>query len=217
MIKSDGLSKKYGDTLAVDQLTFEVKPGVVTGFLGPNGAGKSTTMRMIRTTFIVNPRRSQVLLAKVVIVGFLGMLISGISMTGMFLVSQAILGSYGLETASLGDSDAYRVIIVYALLGGLIYTLIPLSIGFLLRGTVSGITASIGFFFLPFMVGAALPVWIQENVVRYFPDLAMDSLGGLTASDAATHVSDGLAVVVILIWLIAAPTIAAFFLNRRDA
>jgi ABC-2 type transport system ATP-binding protein len=41
------LTKRYGDTVAVDDLTFEVRPGVVTGFLGPNGAGKSTTMRVI--------------------------------------------------------------------------------------------------------------------------------------------------------------------------
>ena len=47
MIEVRGLTKRYGDTLAVDDLTFEVRPGVVTGFLGPNGAGKSTTMRMI--------------------------------------------------------------------------------------------------------------------------------------------------------------------------
>lgn len=47
MIKAERLTKKYGSTLAVDQLTFDVKPGIVTGFLGPNGAGKSTTMRMI--------------------------------------------------------------------------------------------------------------------------------------------------------------------------
>jgi ABC-2 type transport system ATP-binding protein len=47
MIEAVGLSKRYGDKLAVDQLSFSVKPGQVTGFLGPNGAGKSTTMRMI--------------------------------------------------------------------------------------------------------------------------------------------------------------------------
>lgn len=47
MIRTQGLTKKYGSTVAVDNLTFEVKPGIVTGFLGPNGAGKSTTMRMI--------------------------------------------------------------------------------------------------------------------------------------------------------------------------
>ncbi|MEV4641495.1 ATP-binding cassette domain-containing protein [Actinoplanes sp. NPDC049548] len=47
MIEARGLTKRYGDKLAVDRLTFTVRPGSVTGFLGPNGAGKSTTMRMI--------------------------------------------------------------------------------------------------------------------------------------------------------------------------
>lgn len=47
MIIAEGLSKVYGDKTAVDDITFTVQPGRVTGFLGPNGAGKSTTMRMI--------------------------------------------------------------------------------------------------------------------------------------------------------------------------
>ena len=47
MIHVENLTKTYGTTRAVDQLTFEVRPGIVTGFLGPNGAGKSTTMRLI--------------------------------------------------------------------------------------------------------------------------------------------------------------------------
>jgi ABC-2 type transport system ATP-binding protein len=47
MIEASGLTKRYGDRLAVDGLSFRVEPGRVTGFLGPNGAGKSTTMRMI--------------------------------------------------------------------------------------------------------------------------------------------------------------------------
>jgi len=47
VIEAAGLTKRYGDTLAVDDLSFTVPPGQVTGFLGPNGAGKSTTMRMI--------------------------------------------------------------------------------------------------------------------------------------------------------------------------
>ncbi len=47
MIEAHGLTKRYGDKVAVDDLTFAVRPGVVTGFLGPNGAGKSTTMRLI--------------------------------------------------------------------------------------------------------------------------------------------------------------------------
>ncbi|MCW2671985.1 MAG: transporter related protein [Frankiales bacterium] len=47
MIEARGLTKKYGEKTAVDDLTFTVQPGIVTGFLGPNGAGKSTTMRLI--------------------------------------------------------------------------------------------------------------------------------------------------------------------------
>lgn len=47
MIEVAGLSKRFGKKLAVDGLSFTVRPGVVTGFLGPNGAGKSTTMRMM--------------------------------------------------------------------------------------------------------------------------------------------------------------------------
>ncbi|KAA0921345.1 ABC transporter ATP-binding protein [Streptomyces apricus] len=47
MIEVCGLTKRYGEVLAVDDLTFAVRPGEVTGFLGPNGAGKSTTLRMV--------------------------------------------------------------------------------------------------------------------------------------------------------------------------
>jgi ABC-2 type transport system ATP-binding protein len=47
MIEARGLTKRYGDTLAVDDLSFSVQPGKITGFLGPNGAGKTTTMRLI--------------------------------------------------------------------------------------------------------------------------------------------------------------------------
>ncbi|MFB0628477.1 ABC transporter ATP-binding protein [Streptomyces sp. AB3(2024)] len=47
MIELEGLTKRFGAKTAVDNLSFQVRPGVVTGFLGPNGAGKSTTMRMM--------------------------------------------------------------------------------------------------------------------------------------------------------------------------
>lgn len=47
MIEARGLTKRYGSKTAVDNISFTIEPGTVTGFLGPNGAGKSTTMRMI--------------------------------------------------------------------------------------------------------------------------------------------------------------------------
>src|SRR3954454_4117413 len=58
MIEGTGLTKRYGKTLAVNNLSFSVAPGQVTGFLGPNGAGKSTTMRMILG--LDNPTAGQV-------------------------------------------------------------------------------------------------------------------------------------------------------------
>jgi ABC-2 type transport system ATP-binding protein len=47
MIEAQNLVKRYGSTMAVNDLSFSIRPGLVTGFLGPNGAGKTTTMRMI--------------------------------------------------------------------------------------------------------------------------------------------------------------------------
>ena len=47
MIQANNLSKRYGSKVAIDNISFSVRPGTVTGFLGPNGAGKSTTMRMM--------------------------------------------------------------------------------------------------------------------------------------------------------------------------
>jgi len=51
MIEVENLSKRYGEKLAVDGLSFLVQPGIASGFLGPNGAGKSTTMHRPLTPF----------------------------------------------------------------------------------------------------------------------------------------------------------------------
>ena len=54
MIEAHGLTKRYGPKTAVDDVTFTVQPGKVTGFLGPNGAGKSTTMRLLTAQAIAD-------------------------------------------------------------------------------------------------------------------------------------------------------------------
>jgi ABC-2 type transport system ATP-binding protein len=78
MIEVNGLTKHYGERVAVDDLSFTIKPGVVTGFLGPNGAGKSTTMRLIlgldratRGTATVNGKQYRDLVAPLHEVGAL--------------------------------------------------------------------------------------------------------------------------------------------------
>ena len=60
MIEVDHLTKRFGDELAVDDVTFRCEPGTVTGFLGPNGAGKSTTMRAI--VGLTTPTRGRALI-----------------------------------------------------------------------------------------------------------------------------------------------------------
>jgi len=60
MIEVRGLTKRYGDRLAVDNLTFTVRPGVVTGFLGPNGAGKSTLVHVLCTLLLPTSGRAEV-------------------------------------------------------------------------------------------------------------------------------------------------------------
>jgi ABC-2 type transport system ATP-binding protein len=59
MLEVNGITKRYGDRLAVDDLSFTVRPGVVTGFVGPNGAGKSTTLRI--AVGLTRPDRGEVL------------------------------------------------------------------------------------------------------------------------------------------------------------
>ena len=184
--------------------------------LGATAVTSEYGSRMIRTTFIVNPRRTQVLAAKALIVAALSLAISAITLPGMFLASQAIFSHYGLATASITDSDAARMLIVYAISHALVYTLIPFAIAWLLRSAASAIAVSIGFIFLTSVLSPLVPVWVQQNVFRYFPDVGTDSLSGLTEPGAATHLTQGPAIAVIVIWLAGMLVAAALVLNRRD-
>lgn len=172
--------------------------------------------RMIRTTFIGNPRRLWVLAAKAVIVSGLSLAISAIAVPGMFLLSQPIYRAYGLPTASITEDAAIRLLLVNVLSQGLIYALIPFSIAWLLRGTASAITVSLGFLFLPWMMAPIVPIWVQQNLLRYLPDMAANTLSGMTETDASTHLAQAPAIAVIVIWLAGMVAAAAFVLNRRD-
>jgi ABC-2 type transport system permease protein len=209
----------------VEQATFDPVSSGLAGLLfslillivvGVTAVTSEYSSGMIGTTFMISPQRVRVFAAKAILVGAMGLLIHTIAVPGMFLVSQLIFGSYGLPTASITDGDATRFVLVVALVVPLSYTLISFSIAFLLRGTASAITTSIGFFFLPFMLAPLLPAWIQQNVLRYLPDIANDSLSGLTPPDALTYLSQTPAIIVVVIWLAGSLTLSAFVLNRRD-
>ena len=184
--------------------------------LGVTAVTSEYSSRSIQTAFTVTPNRVQVLAAKALLVAALGMTVGVITVFGMFTVSQAIFGSYGLETASITDAGAARYLFVFALVQATVYTMIPFSIAWLLRSTATAITASFGFLLLPYMLAAVVPEWIQTNVLRYMPDVATDSLAGFTDPSAATHLSQAPAIAVIVIWLVGLLAAAAYVVNRRD-
>jgi ABC-2 type transport system permease protein len=172
--------------------------------------------RQIRTTFILTPRRDRVFAAKAIVLALLGLTITSISIPSMFLISQPIFRHYGLESASITDHAAIRYLVTAIILQGLICTLIPSSFAWLLRGTASAITTAIGFSVLPWMLTPIVPLWMRENVIRYFPDNAKDRLLGVLKSDADTYLGQTTAIVVIAIWIVSLLITAAVTLNRRD-
>jgi ABC-2 type transport system permease protein len=185
--------------------------------LGVTAVTSEYSSGMIRTTLIGNPQRYQVLAAKGIVVALVGLAITAISIPGMFLVSQPIFSHYGLATASIADGDTSRVLSRIILTQMLNYAVIPFAIAWLLRGTASAITVSIGFLWLPWMLGPVLPLWVKENVLRYLPDVAANSLSGITKAGAPQYLSQTPAIMVIAIWVTGLLAAAAFVLNRRDA
>ena len=184
--------------------------------LGVTAVTSEYSSGMIRTTFIGNPLRNRVFAAKTAVVALLGLAIVVMTIPVMFLVSQPIFAYYGLETASITDGDTLRTVLTITLTQGLIYTLIPFSIGWLLRGAASAITVAIGFLWLPWMIGPIVPVWVKQNVLRYLPDVAANSLSGITKADAPQYLSQTPAIMVVVIWLVVALLMSALVLNRRD-
>jgi ABC-2 type transport system permease protein len=184
--------------------------------LGVTAVTSEYSTRMIQTTFALNPRRIQVLAARAIVVGAIGLAISAITIPGMFLINQAILGAYGIETYAFSDAGVARVLIVYMIANGLIYTLVPFSIAFLMRGTASAITTSLGLFSLPVLLAPLLPVWIRENILKFFSDFAIDSVAGITPLDTAAYLSETGGIFVITCWIVGPLVAAAVVLNRRD-
>jgi ABC-type transport system involved in multi-copper enzyme maturation permease subunit len=184
--------------------------------LGVTAVTSEYSSGMIRTTFTGNPRRLEVLAAKTMVVGLIGLVITAVSIPGMFLVSQPIFAHYGLETASISDSDTYRILARIILTQMLNYAVIPFAIAWLLRSAASAIAVSLGFLWLPWMLNPVLPTWVKENILRYLPDVAANSLSGITKADTPQYLSQAPATVVIALWLTGLLAAAAYVLNRRD-
>jgi hypothetical protein len=184
--------------------------------LGVMGVSSEYSSRMIRTTFIASPNRQRVFAAKTIVIGLLGLATTAITIPGMFLVSQPIFAHYGLETASITDSAAYTILVKLVLTQTLNYVLIPFAIAWLLRSAAAAIAVSLGLMWLPWMLGPVLPIWVKENVIRFLPDVAANSLSGIIEVGSPDYLSQTPAIIVIALWVTGLLALAAFVLNRRD-
>lgn len=171
---------------------------------------------LIRLTLTATPRRGRVLAAKLILVSLITLVFGLVATVGMFLVGQAVLGAYGMPTASLADADARRMVLG---LGATMpaFPVIGVALGVLLRSTAGAITVVLGLLWLPQIVGAFLPRWWQEHVISLLPGSAVDSitLGHIESSFSYSDPAVGAAIAGV--WLAVLIGAAFVALHRRDA
>lgn len=184
--------------------------------LGVKAATAEYGSGMIRLTLTATPRRGRVLAAKALVLAGITLVAAVVLNIGMFLVAQAIFASYGIQSASLANSDALRTVLANSVLSPLL-PLIALALGMLLRSTAGAIVAIFGLIFAPPFLGEVLPRWFQEDVLRYMPTDAADAISLGHLPGAADGLSPGIASLVVIAWLAAFLAAAWVAFERRDA
>jgi ABC-2 type transport system ATP-binding protein len=218
MIELRGMTKRYGPTLAVDDLSFQVQSGKVTRFLGPNGAGKSTSMRMVlgldRPTAghaLVHGRRYQELRAPLRVVGAL--------LDAGAVHPRRSARSHLLALAQSNGIPRSRVEEVLGLVG--LDKVAGRRVGGSSLGmrqrlgiaaALVGITTAVAVLFAPPIVGALVSSEIVATVMDYLPA----GLSGVVASGTGERYSPEVAALLLGAWAIATLAVGAITLHRRD-
>ena len=171
---------------------------------------------MMRLTLTATPRRGRVFLAKLILVSLIVLVFGLITTVGMFLVTQAILGAYGMPLAGLGDADTRRLVLG---LGAAMpfFPIIGLAVGALLRNTAGAITTVLGLLWLPVIFGEFLPMWWRENVMSLLPGNALDSLTIAHIEDSPAFSDPAAGAAIAATWLVAVVGAAYLTFLRRDA
>ncbi len=189
---------------------------IVLVVLGVMFVSSEYTSGMIRLTLTTTPRRFSVLAAKVFLILVITLVLGFVVAFGSFFAGQAVLGTYnGIPTASIGDSDATRAVLG-VWLAMPVFPLLGAAAAVVLRSTASTITAILGLIFIPAIFGGLLPDVLQENVLRYLPNYAINSLSTSEATDSLTHLDTLPAIAVIAAWLLVFYFVAYISLSRRD-
>ncbi len=190
---------------------------IVFAVLGATAVTAEYGSGMMRVTLTATPRRGRVLAAKALVVAGVTLVAGLITATATFLAAQAVLASYGVPTASLGDGDALRTVLGD---GGLTFVLpvIAVALSFATRSTAGAVTAVLGVIFLPWILGGVLPQWWRENVLDYMPGAASEAItSGHLESATEGLLAPGAAALVLAGWLALFLGAAWVALERRDA
>lgn len=172
---------------------------------------------MMRLTLAVTPNRGRVLLAKACIVAAIVLAAGTVISIANFQVAQVIFSAHDLPTASLGDGDAFRAVVLGAGIIGPVYPLIGLALAFIFRSTALAITAVLALMFAPTFFGALLPRRWQEDVLAWLPGQAADSFAiGHLYENNPMYLDPALGLVVAIAWLVLFVGAAWLVLERRD-
>ena len=170
---------------------------------------------MIRLTLTATPRRGQVLLAKLLLVSSITLVLGVITTVGMFLIGRAVLESYGIPIAGLGDTDVQRLVIGLGVATPL-FPVFGVALGIILRSTAGAITAAMGLLWLPQVFGELLPSGPQK-VLSLAPQFGADSLTVAHFAESPLYSDPTAGALIVVVWLVAFVGAAYLVLKRRDA
>lgn len=189
---------------------------IVYSVFGVLAVSREYASGMIRISLVATPNRSRVLVAKLLLVGGITLVFGMLTTISMFLVGQAVLGAYGLPTATLADADARWVVLG---LGATMpfFPILGLAFGVLLRSTAGGITTVLGILWLPQIFSTVAPMWAKEHIISLMPGAALDSLTIGQMLYAPEYSPTAFAAVLVAAWLLAIVGGAFIVLRQRDA
>jgi len=170
----------------------------------------------IRATFAANPRRRQVLAAKVAITAGLALAVGAVATVIAFYAGQALLHGNGFiydngyPAATLADAETLRKVAVAIVYVGLLAVL-SLGVGAIVRHTATAISVLLGVLFLPWIVGQLLPQKLGEGIEKATP------MVGLAAQERGAPIGPWAGLAVTAAWAVAAVVVALWLIRRRDA
>lgn len=182
---------------------------------GVNAVAPEYASGMIRQTFTVTPKRSRVILAKALAVYIATAVANLLAVVAMIGSADLILSSSGVPSVDWAGVEVWQTIAAVTVVGPMM-PLLALAVGFLLRNAAAAISTMIALLFLPFVIGALLPLWWQENVVSLFPSNVNDALMMGHLNDAPQYLDTPVAAVAAVVWLVLAYAVTRLVVNKRD-